>query len=218
MLNKTKEDFLVTGLEQVEPAYAQFPGKMYAGTLPIDRDGRRGEMMFWLFEPDAQSVPETIAIWLNGGPGCSSFNCGVMMEHSPVTQPLHDAGYCCLKATPDLFYNDYTWTKVTTMLYIEQPIGTGFSYGSPLPETESDVSADLDQFLQNFYKVFTHLQPYKFFVTGKMNGMTLSLLDNLTHLVLDQASRMPACLSPRLRVGSTRRMKGPLRTTTRTAS
>jgi carboxypeptidase C (cathepsin A) len=126
--SKTMDDFLVEGLEKVQPAYAQFPGKMYAGTLPITHRNQyrdvHGEMMFWLFEPDAQSVENTLVIWLNGGPGCSSFNCGVLMEHSPVTQPLHDAGYCCLQASPELFYNNNTWTRATTMLYVEQPIGT----------------------------------------------------------------------------------------------
>jgi carboxypeptidase D len=171
---KTPADFLVEGLEKVQPAYAEFKGKMYAGLLPINnnngaagKEDRVGEMMFWLFEPDTQQVEHTTVLWLNGGPGCSSFNCGVMMEHSPVTQPLHNAGFCCLKPTPELSYNEHAWTKATTMLYVEQPIGTGFSYGTPLPETEADASADLDMFLQNFYKVFAHLQPYDFFVFGE---------------------------------------------------
>jgi carboxypeptidase D len=53
------------------------------------------------------------------------------------------------------------------MLYVEHPIGTGFSDGHPYPETEEEASGDLDAFLQNFYKVFTHLQTHKFFVTGE---------------------------------------------------
>jgi hypothetical protein len=53
------------------------------------------------------------------------------------------------------------------MLYVEHPIGTGFSDGHPFPQTEEEASGDLDAFLQNFYKVFTHLQTHKFFVTGE---------------------------------------------------
>jgi hypothetical protein len=89
------------------------------------------------------------------------------MEHSPVTQPLHDAGYCCLKATPDLFYNEHAWTRGTTMLYVEQPLGTGFSRGTPLPENELDVSSDLWTFMTNFYQVFEHLQEYDFYIFGE---------------------------------------------------
>jgi carboxypeptidase D len=80
MLNTTvlppMESFRVLGLEAIEPAYAQFEGKMYAGLLPVTHEtpGERkveGEMMFWMFEPDVQAVENTLVIWLNGGPGCS---------------------------------------------------------------------------------------------------------------------------------------------------
>ena len=147
--NYTKpEDFRVHGLETIQPAYSQFEGKMYAGMLPSDNGDRTGMTMFWMFQPDTQEVPDSIVLWLNGGPGCSSFNCGVMMvrftksvllffvmapvsffgqllmqnfvivfiqAHAPVTQPLHDAGYCCLKPTPELHFNSHAWTRGTTM-------------------------------------------------------------------------------------------------------
>jgi Serine carboxypeptidase len=69
------ESFRVLGLENIEPAYAQFDGKMYAGVLPITHSSPErtveGDMMFWLFEPEVQEVENTLVIWLNGGPGCS---------------------------------------------------------------------------------------------------------------------------------------------------
>lgn len=183
-VTKTSADYLVQGLEEVEPAYAEFKGKMYAGLIPMDHDDRKGETMFWLFQPDEQIVPNTLTIWLNGGPGCSSFNCGVMMEHSPVTQPLHDAGYCCLDSTtPKLSYNNHTWTRATTMLYVEHPIGTGFSYGHPLPEDEHDASSDLYEFMQNFYLVFPELYTYDFYIMGESYaGMFVPAIARYFHL------------------------------------
>lgn len=90
-----------------------------------------------------------------------------MMEHSPVTQPLKPAGYCCIKGNPGLEQNAHTWTRATTMLYIEHPWGTGFSYGKPEPENEYEASGDLYAFVQNFYIVFPHLRERRLYVFGE---------------------------------------------------
>jgi carboxypeptidase C (cathepsin A) len=76
------EDLLVTGLENITgyEAFGQFQGRMYAGLLPMNNKNRTGQIMFWLFQPEQQTFDDTMIMWLNGGPGCSSFNCGVLME------------------------------------------------------------------------------------------------------------------------------------------
>jgi hypothetical protein len=115
------DDFLVHGLDRIEPAYAQFDGRMYAGLLPMNNHkNRTGELYFWFFVPTKPAVSDSLTIWLNGGPGCSSINGGVLFEHSPVTVPLHPAGYCCASANEPLQYNEYAWTQATHMLYVEQ--------------------------------------------------------------------------------------------------
>jgi carboxypeptidase C (cathepsin A) len=164
----TPSDLLVHDLDQVVQAFGAFDGKMYAGSLPMDHvsttvdganaDGlRTGFLQFWLFIPTTQAVPNTISAWFNGGPGCSSFSAGILFEHSPVTVPLHEAGWCCEPQNETLTPNEYGWTHATTMLYVEQPIGVGFSEATndtPDPSSEDDVAADFDAFLQSFYKVF----------------------------------------------------------------
>ena len=78
-------DFLVEGLEEYKEAFSSFNGTMYAGLLPIDEvDGSnsepRGKLSFWLFEPD--ETKDSLTIWLNGGPGCSSYGAGLVLEVS----------------------------------------------------------------------------------------------------------------------------------------
>ena len=57
----------MTDLGLIEPLYDEFDGNMYAGMIPSSHDERRGEMMFWMFEPKTQLAPDTMVIWLNGG-------------------------------------------------------------------------------------------------------------------------------------------------------
>jgi carboxypeptidase C (cathepsin A) len=160
-------DFLVQGLEDIEPAYGLFPGDMYAGTLPMDNGDRYGSLMFWMFAPDAPSVNDAMVIWLNGGPGCTSINAGLLFENSPVTTPLRPAGFCCSTKDDPLVYNKYSWTNASAIMYVEQPVSVGFSQGGPLPQNEEDFAGDFHVFYQNFLKVFPQYQSYRVFIVGE---------------------------------------------------
>jgi carboxypeptidase C (cathepsin A) len=165
-----KSDFLVTGLGEIEPAYDAFAGDMYAGRLPIDiapiaEGEKRGELMFWFFQPNHLNH-DSITIWLNGGPGCTSFSAGVLLEISPVTSPHFPAGHPKTTKTQPLSPNEWAWTKATNMLFVEQPAGTGFSKG-PMPQSEADLSIDFYNFLVNFYETFPDMKPKKLFLVGE---------------------------------------------------
>lgn len=159
----TIDNYIVKGLELIEPAYESFHGTMYAGlipTIPFETTKKMedydGKLMFWLFEPDKPVYDDTVIVWMNGGPGCSSLG-GCLFEHCPVTIPLHPSGY--YSKVPDLKIlqpNPYAWTNITRMLYVEQPVGTGFSqigkHGS-FPNDETDVAEDFYYFMQNLYSI-----------------------------------------------------------------
>jgi carboxypeptidase D len=164
-------DFLVKGLEKIEPAFAEFDGRMHAGLLPTDRDAKgvdQGNLMFWLFEPDEAVAPDTLTIWLNGGPGCSSLASGNLFENGPVTTPHYPAGYPKTRADDPLVVNEWGWTKATNMMFVEAPVGTGFSSSSgPPPETEADVSANFYEFLEHFFDTFPEMRKKKLFLFGE---------------------------------------------------
>jgi carboxypeptidase D len=53
------------------------------------------------------------------------------------------------------------------VLWVEQPIGTGFSQGTPTALNEEDVASQLVGFFQQFLQVFSELKGKKFYVTGE---------------------------------------------------
>lgn len=75
---------------------------------------------FWFFEARNNPTTAPLATWFNGGPGCSSM-IGLFQENGPC-QFYNGA------STPSL--NPYSFNNYANMLYVDQPAGTGFSYGT----------------------------------------------------------------------------------------
>ncbi|KAJ5752381.1 hypothetical protein N7520_009298 [Penicillium odoratum] len=86
----------------------------YAGYVDLAPDKHT---FFWFFE--ARHKPETapVTLWLNGGPGSDSL-IGLFEELGP----------CHVNETYDTYLNPHSWNEVSNMLFISQPLGTGFSY------------------------------------------------------------------------------------------
>ncbi|KAA1097535.1 Cell death protease [Puccinia graminis f. sp. tritici] len=101
-----------------------------------------------------------LLVWLNGGPGCSSFD-GSLMEVGPLRMVLKGDG--TLKEV------DAAWNEYANMLFIDQPTGTGYSYG-PKPNYvhELDVSsANLVNLLARFFKIFPEYQQMDLYICGE---------------------------------------------------
>ncbi|KAH9977058.1 putative carboxypeptidase S1 [Lactifluus volemus] len=122
----------------------------YSGYFSV---GNNMQMWFWFFE--ARSNPSTapLALWLNGGPGCSSM-IGLFQENGPCTFNNVSG------STPVL--NPYSWNNVANMLYVDQPIGTGFSYGTDDVTSTMTAAPYVWTFLQAFYAQFPTYQNRNF--------------------------------------------------------
>jgi carboxypeptidase D len=130
-------------------------GEFYSGQIPID-ESDPSRKLFFIFKPAINTTSTDLTIWLNGGPGCSSL-VGFFQENGPI---LWQAG------TYEPIENPYTWALETNMLWVEQPVGTGFSTGKIEAKNERDVAKDFVGFFKNFEKLFG-IENYKIYVTGE---------------------------------------------------
>jgi hypothetical protein len=72
--------------------------------------------------------------------------------------------------------NEQSWTNLSSVLWVEQPVGTGFSQGTPNIQNEDDLSAQLVGFMQQFLEVFSELKGKKLYLTGESVSFPPSLL------------------------------------------
>ncbi|KAK3936920.1 Alpha/Beta hydrolase protein [Diplogelasinospora grovesii] len=118
------------------------PGvNQYSGYLTV---GNNMNMWFWFFESRNSPATAPLAMWLNGGPGCSSM-IGLFQENGPCH-------FVNGASTPSL--NPYSWNSFANMLYVDQPIGTGFSYGTDDVTSTVTAAPYVWQLMQAFYAAF----------------------------------------------------------------
>jgi len=140
------------------PLYGPVKGH-HTGFVTVNQTAN-SNIFYWFVEAsgvDPKTAPVTM--WLNGGPGCSSL-LGFFGEHGPVF----------IDANGKLSQNVNAWSVVTNMLYIDQPVGTGFSYTDDpngFPTTQGAVADHMYLALQGFYARFPQYQQSDFFITGE---------------------------------------------------
>ncbi|XP_038689211.1 serine carboxypeptidase-like 31 isoform X2 [Tripterygium wilfordii] len=83
------------------------------------------------------------------GPGCSSVGYGATQEIGPFIVDSDGLG---------LKYNPYSWNREANMLFLESPVGVGFSYSN----TTSDYNKLGDDFTANDAYTFLHMWFLKF--------------------------------------------------------
>ncbi|CAG9764111.1 unnamed protein product [Ceutorhynchus assimilis] len=128
-----------------------------AGYYPIQHS--HAAKMFYFFFESRKNKKDPVVIWLTGGPGCSS-ELAVFYENGPFK----------IANNLSLVWNEFGWDKVSNLLYVDQPTGTGFSYTTDqrdIRHDEDGVSNDLYDFLQAFFGEHPEYASNDFFITGE---------------------------------------------------
>ncbi|KAG2726810.1 hypothetical protein I3760_01G129600 [Carya illinoinensis] len=138
------------------------PISQFSGHINVDPGNGRA-LFYWFFEAQSQPSKKPLLLWLNGGPGCSSVGYGAAVELGPLRVDKNGVG---------LHFNKYAWNKEANLLFVESPVGVGFSYSN----TSSDLTKALDDgfvaedtynFLVNWLQRFPQFQTHDFFIAGE---------------------------------------------------
>jgi serine carboxypeptidase 1 len=125
-------------------------------------DVRPGAHMFWWLYGSTATTPRAstpIILWLQGGPGGSSTGIGNFGEFGPLDERLNP--------------RNSTWLQAASLLFLDQPVGTGYSYvddKSLLTKNNTEIAADVVSLLKAFLTVYPQLQETPFFIFCESYG------------------------------------------------
>ncbi|XP_052165245.1 serine carboxypeptidase-like 51 isoform X2 [Oryza glaberrima] len=127
----------------------------------------KAHMFWWLYRSPQRvnnkgSTPWPTVLWLQGGPGASGVGYGNFMEIGPLDTNL--------KPRPS------TWLSKADLLFVDNPVGTGFSYveggdRTLLARTDAEAATDLTTLLSQLYRSNnTRLQGSPLYIVAESYG------------------------------------------------
>ncbi|KAI0705478.1 alpha/beta-hydrolase [Earliella scabrosa] len=148
---------------------AQRLPRSFAGNIPVNRAGHpNNTLFFWGFErqgtngsltaPAHANNTEPWIIWLQGGPGSSG-----MLGLSTENGPIH------VLSNGSWVVNPFGWNALADTIWIDQPVGTGFSTSDAKGYIagEDQMAEDFLGFLTNLVSVFPSLATRPLYLTGE---------------------------------------------------
>lgn len=119
-------------------------------------------MFWWLYGGQSNTAPRTnlpLVIWLQGGPGGSGTGFGNFKEIGPLDDNLK--------------IRNTSWVSVANLLFIDNPVGTGFSYVEDvgaLTTNISQIAEDLVTLMKSFVGALPIFQKLPIYIFSESYG------------------------------------------------
>ncbi|XP_057801626.1 serine carboxypeptidase-like 20 isoform X2 [Salvia miltiorrhiza] len=141
-----------------------FPSKHYSGYVTLEGNHPPKNLFYYFVVSERSPAHDPLVLWLNGGPGCSSFD-GFVYEHGPFNFEASKGG-----GLPVLHLNPYSWSKVASIIYLDSPVGVGFSYSantSYYVNGDLQTAAETHLFLLKWLEEFREFKTNPFYIAGE---------------------------------------------------
>ncbi|EOA27134.1 hypothetical protein CARUB_v10023233mg [Capsella rubella] len=138
------------------------PFELETGYIGIGED-EEVQLFYYFIKSENNPKEDPLLLWLDGGPGTSSVT-GLTVEIGPLT--LKSEVYN--GSVPSLVSTTYSWTKMANIIFLDQPVGSGFSYSKTPPNKTSDTNEvkNIHEFLQKWLSKHQQFYSNPFYVSG----------------------------------------------------
>lgn len=147
----------------------EYNSNMFFWYFPAKKNSANAPVLLWLqgiskwnvvfFFKEMERMKLHVTFSVSGGPGGSSLY-GLFTENGPFS----------VSSDQKLIPREYSWHLNYNLIYIDNPVGTGFSFtesDNGFATNETQVGQELLIALQQFFVLFPKLQKNDFFVSGE---------------------------------------------------
>ncbi|KAG6406691.1 hypothetical protein SASPL_134300 [Salvia splendens] len=107
------------------PGYdGALPFKLETGYIGVGENDEV-QLFYYFIESENDPARDPLLLWLIGGPGCSALS-AFFYEIGPLAFDFENFD----GSLPSLVLNPYSWTKVASIIFLDYPVGAGFSYSN----------------------------------------------------------------------------------------
>ncbi|XP_062176465.1 serine carboxypeptidase-like 2 [Alnus glutinosa] len=160
----------VANVVESQWAINSLPG--FSGNLPFKLEtGYVGvgelddvQLFYYFIESERSPEDDALVLWLTGGPGCSAFS-ALVFELGPLSFDYENSE----TNSPKLKLNPYSWTKVANIIFVDEPVGAGFSYAKTSEGyniSDTLAVAELYDFLRKWLKAHPRFLKNPLYIMG----------------------------------------------------
>ncbi|BFG42104.1 hypothetical protein CerSpe_283800 [Prunus speciosa] len=134
------------------------------------------QLFYFFIESERSPKEDPLLLWLSGGPGCSSFTAMVYDSIGPlIFNYANSSGN-----EPTFLLNPYSWTKIANVIFLDQPVGTGYSYAKSWEEYRTGDTLSCTQtyeFLRKWLKDHPQFLKNPLYIAGdSYSGITVPIV------------------------------------------
>ncbi|PHT84631.1 hypothetical protein T459_13074 [Capsicum annuum] len=171
LLQRTDSHYIVDYLPGLP---GRLPFHLETGYVGIGKD-EEVQLFYYFLQSESNPTTDPLLIWLSGGPGCSSV-IAIVNEIGP----LRFAEQVYNGSMPSFVLNPHAWTKIASVIFLDQPVNTGFSYATnsaAYKYTDVQACKYVYEFLRKWLSDHPQFISNPFYISGNSySGMTIPVI------------------------------------------
>ncbi|KAK1441156.1 hypothetical protein QVD17_06995 [Tagetes erecta] len=136
------------------------------------------QLFYYFIRSESNPNTDPLMLWFTGGPGCSSIS-SLLYEIGPIKFETVDYN----GNIPTIILTPNSWTKMASIIFLDIPVGTGFSYARTTRASYSNeiqLSDHAYEFMKKWFESHTEFLSNLFYVGGdSYSGLSVPIISQL---------------------------------------